>query len=660
MRIPKIRSPRSIRSIRPARLTRIGLAALLTVLVWIRFQVSDAADSRALDEAGAPAVAVADRVVVDGVFSEWGGAPDALRSDGAYLYVRFRLPELRTLQGGNATTRVLFDLDADPATGQVRKDDDGPMGVDLEVTFSPPNARRDGAPGTGVSVQQFTQKGPASTVGHARAGLLFAPSFAATDFELRLARRAELNQDIAALFQNAGKASFRVLVLGSDGKEIARTARVEGPMPPLDAAPTIAPTAPPERRTDGVRVVSWNVEKEAPMKNPAPFQRILNALQPDVVLCQEWTSKPGEIEAWFKTQLPGRGTWRVHTHGELGVAIATTLPLEPLTDGSVMPARKVNGKIRPVRFVAARVDTAVGPVLFGTTHLKCCGTKDSPEDELRQLEADAINEFVRVQLGKGQPMPVVVTGDMNLVGTRNPLDQIARDLDVDGSTLTITDAYTATGAGNDTWRNDEGQFSPGRLDYVLYADAALSAAHAYVFDSAQVDDATRSRLGVEANDSLATDHRAVLVDLVRAPPPAPQPKPILGAALRELVTTGGSPVLVNFWATWCGPCVAELPDLARVARECEARGLRFVLVSCDAPEDVEAARKLLTEKGITTASYIKGEPDEGFIPGFDPDWNGSLPTTFVFDAAGKNVAVHEGSATYQEFLELVAPVLASK
>ncbi|MCC7169505.1 MAG: redoxin domain-containing protein [Planctomycetes bacterium] len=654
MRISLPRPPRASRSI------RILIAAVLTALVWFRLQAFDDADARPASAQVAAMAPAADRVVVDGAFADWSESAHALRSDGAYVYVRFQLPEERTLQGGTATTRVLFDLDADAATGQVRKDDDGPMGVDLEVTFSPPNPKRGGSPGTGVAIQQFTAKGPASSIGHARAGLLFAPSFAATNFELRLARRAELNQDIAALFQAAGKAAFRVLVLAPDGKEIARSARIEGALPPLDSARESAPIAPPVARADGVRVVTWNVEKEAPMKNPAPFQRILKALAPDVVLCQEWTSKPGEIEAWFKAQLPERGTWRVHTHGELGVAIATTLPLEPLTDGSVMPARKVNGKIRPVRFVAARVETKVGPVVFGTTHLKCCGTKDSPEDELRQLEADAINEFVRVQLGKSKPMPVVITGDMNLVGTRNPLDQIARDLDVDGSTLTITDAYTATGAGNDTWRSEDGQFSPGRLDYVLYADAALAAANAYVFDSAQLDDATRASLGVQAMDSLATDHRAVLVDLVPAPPPAPLPKPIRAAELRELVTTGGSPVLVNFWATWCGPCVAELPDLARVARECEARGLRLVLVGCDAPEDAEAARKLLTAKGLAFQTYIKGELDEAFIPGFDPDWNGSLPTTFVFDASGKKVALHEGSATYQEFLDLVAPVLASK
>lgn len=655
MRSTTIRLPRLPRA---SRATRILLTALLAALIWIRIQVTDSADA-AISTDEVPA-ARPHSSVIDGVFAEWEGTQDAVRSDGAYVYVRFQIPEERTLQGGNATTRVLFDLDADSATGQVRKDDDGPMGVDLEVTFSPPNPRRGGAPGTGVSVQQFTEKGPASSIGHARAGLLFAPSFASKDFELRLSRNADLNQDIAAAFQNATKLAFRVITLGPDGKELARTARIEGALPPLASAPAVTASAPPERRTDGVRVVTWNVEKEAPMKNPAPFQRILNALAPDVVLCQEWTSKPGEIEAWFKTQLPGRGTWRVHTHGELGVAIATTLPLEPLTDGSVMPARKVNGKIRPVRFVAARVDTPVGPVLFGTTHLKCCGTKDSPEDELRLLEGEAINEFVREQLGKGAPMPVVITGDMNLVGTRNPLDRIAQDLDVDGSTLRITDAYTATGSGNDTWRSDEGQFSPGRLDYVLFADGALNAANAYVFDTAFLDGATRTKLGVEENDSLATDHRAVMVDLVRAAPPAPEPKPIRGEELRQWVAHAGKPVLVNAWATWCAPCVAELPDLVRAARECEARGLTFALVSCDAPEDLAAARKLLTEKGISIQTFIKGEPDASFIPGFDPEWSGSLPTTWVFDASGKKVALHEGSATYQEILDLVAPVLASK
>jgi hypothetical protein len=142
MRSTTIRLPRLPRA---SRATRILLTALLAALIWIRIQVTDSADA-AISTDEVPA-ARPHSSVIDGVFAEWEGSQAAVRSDGAYVYVRFQIPEERTLQGGNATTRVLFDLDADSATGQVRKDDDGPMGVDLEVTFSPPNPRRGGAPG---------------------------------------------------------------------------------------------------------------------------------------------------------------------------------------------------------------------------------------------------------------------------------------------------------------------------------------------------------------------------------------------------------------------------------------------------------------------------------------------------------------------------------
>jgi thiol-disulfide isomerase/thioredoxin len=195
---------------------------------------------------------------------------------------------------------------------------------------------------------------------------------------------------------------------------------------------------------------------------------------------------------------------------------------------------------------------------------------------------------------------------------------------------------------------------------VLYADAALRAANAYVFDSGVLDQAALGALKVERADSLATDHRCVLVDLAKALPPAPAPTPVTAAALRELIATAGAPVLVNFWATWCPPCVAELPDLIKAARASEARGLKLFLVSMDASVDAAAARNLLTELGVTFPTYITGEADAEFIPGVDAEWNGAMPATIVFDASGNKVAFHEGSATYQEFLDLVAPVLTSK
>jgi thiol-disulfide isomerase/thioredoxin len=91
----------------------------------------------------------------------------------------------------------------------------------------------------------------------------------------------------------------------------------------------------------------------------------------------------------------------------------------------------------------------------------------------------------------------------------------------------------------------------------------------------------------------------------------------------------GEPVLVNLWATWCAPCIAELPTLDKIA----AGGkLRVVTVSQDMGKPDEVGTFLKNKGGENLPAWLDPENDLAFGYG-----GGVLPTTVLYDAQGKEV-----------------------
>ena len=102
------------------------------------------------------------------------------------------------------------------------------------------------------------------------------------------------------------------------------------------------------------------------------------------------------------------------------------------------------------------------------------------------------------------------------------------------------------------------------------------------------------------------------------------------AALKDFA---GKPMLVNLWATWCAPCVAEMPTLDAVAAEFGKKGLAVLTISQDSQG--ETVIKPFFEKH--PLPHLKGwiDPENQF--GFHYN-TGMLPTTVIYDAQGKEMA----------------------
>ncbi len=123
-------------------------------------------------------------------------------------------------------------------------------------------------------------------------------------------------------------------------------------------------------------------------------------------------------------------------------------------------------------------------------------------------------------------------------------------------------------------------------------------------------------------------------------PPSSAPAPLPGvqvldeAGLARLLDNGGDTVLVvNFWATWCGPCVQELTTLRTVAAEFP--DARFALVSVDDPAGLPLIAPFLRAQEIHLPAYLLGVADaSGALSRFVAAWPNLIPVTLVVEPGG--------------------------
>ena len=112
----------------------------------------------------------------------------------------------------------------------------------------------------------------------------------------------------------------------------------------------------------------------------------------------------------------------------------------------------------------------------------------------------------------------------------------------------------------------------------------------------------------------------------------------------------GKVVFVNLWATWCIPCVQELPEIDHLQTRYRDRGLVVLAVSFDKPEKLETeVREFFAKRAPNLVSYLQTEEDEyDFVSVLDPEWIGGLPTSFFIDREGEVADHFIGRLTYQD------------
>ena len=113
----------------------------------------------------------------------------------------------------------------------------------------------------------------------------------------------------------------------------------------------------------------------------------------------------------------------------------------------------------------------------------------------------------------------------------------------------------------------------------------------------------------------------------------------------------GKVVLLDFFATWCGPCKIEIPWFMEAERRNKDRGFAVLGVSMD-DEGWEVVKPFLAELGVNYRVVIGNDATAGMYGGVD-----ALPTTFLIDREGRIAAVHVGLASKKDFTDGIEQLL---
>ncbi len=116
----------------------------------------------------------------------------------------------------------------------------------------------------------------------------------------------------------------------------------------------------------------------------------------------------------------------------------------------------------------------------------------------------------------------------------------------------------------------------------------------------------------------------------------------------------GTPVVLNFWASWCPPCKAEMPDFDEIAKQYEGK-VAFMMVNLtDGQSETQAsAQAFIDSMGYTFPVYFDTTSEAAYTYGIQ-----SIPTTFFIDAEGYFVAYSEGSMDGATLLRGISMIYA--
>ncbi len=126
---------------------------------------------------------------------------------------------------------------------------------------------------------------------------------------------------------------------------------------------------------------------------------------------------------------------------------------------------------------------------------------------------------------------------------------------------------------------------------------------------------------------------------------------------QEIAKAKGKPVFVNFWATWCSGCVAELPALAKL-KKANAGKATVILVSANETATDSAVSQRLAKAGHNSTLLFRSDLIE-FFDKFAPTYKGTiaLPVTMIYDKNGKLVKTVTDEHTQAEYQKMLNPYL---
>jgi len=124
---------------------------------------------------------------------------------------------------------------------------------------------------------------------------------------------------------------------------------------------------------------------------------------------------------------------------------------------------------------------------------------------------------------------------------------------------------------------------------------------------------------------------------------------------KEIAAYGGQTLVINFWATWCRPCVEELPDFEKFRAAYADKGVEVWLINLDFNSAVETTVKEFVRKRGLLSRIIHltdTDPNE-WIDRVDKNWGGNIPATLVYKS-GQRLSFHPEQLSYAELVRIIS------
>jgi peroxiredoxin len=317
----------------------------------------------------------------------------------------------------------------------------------------------------------------------------------------------------------------------------------------------------------------------------------------------------------------------------------------PLPIGSPAPAFSLPGVDGKTYTLDSFADSPVLVVLFTCNH---CPTAQAYEERFKKLHTDYSGRGVAVvAISPNDPLAVRLDelGYTDLSDSFEDMKVRARDHAFpfpylyDGETQATSRAFGVLATPHvfvfdrDRKLRYQGRFDDQEVKPVTKRDA-LDAVDALLAGKPVPVETTR----VFGCSTKWSDKRAdAAASLAKWDAEPVALEPATAEELAALVRNDTKDLLVlNLWATWCGPCVQELPELVTVNRMYRGRPFKLVTLSVDDPEKRDEALRVLREHKVAARNLIySGTDKDALAAAVDPLWPGPVPYTLVIAPGGK-------------------------
>jgi thiol-disulfide isomerase/thioredoxin len=125
-----------------------------------------------------------------------------------------------------------------------------------------------------------------------------------------------------------------------------------------------------------------------------------------------------------------------------------------------------------------------------------------------------------------------------------------------------------------------------------------------------------------------------------------------------LTNNSDTVVVVNFWATWCKPCVEELPVFTKLSRDMKQQKVKFLFVSLDFPKQVESRLIPFVTNNLSDQKVVLlNDPNaNAWISKVDANWSGAIPATLIYK--GSKRLFHEGTMNEEQLVKAIENIKA--